>query len=114
MKEINLPEDKLYYSIGEVGEIFDLEAHTLRRWEDEFSDLNPGSSPGGQRRYHRTDLETVARINHLLNEEKFSLDGAREKLANWDQYSKKHRIATEIKIICEETLDEINKFIEKI
>lgn len=71
---------KLYYSIGEVCEVTGLEAHVLRFWEAEFPELEPRKSAGGTRRYRAEDLELIRRIQHLVHEEKYTLEGARRQL----------------------------------
>ena len=73
--------DKLYFSIGEVCDLTDLEAHVLRFWESEFKQLEPPKSQGGTRRYRKKDVEIVQRIKHLVYVEKFTLDGARRQLS---------------------------------
>jgi DNA-binding transcriptional MerR regulator len=72
--------EKLYYSIGEVCEMTSLEAHVLRFWESEFKQLDPPKSTGGTRRYRHRDVELIQRIQHLVQVEKFTLDGARRQL----------------------------------
>ena len=72
---------KLYYSIGEVGELVDLEPHVLRYWESEFADLTPRKNRAGRRVYTEGDIAMLRRIQHLLKEEKYTLDGARQVLA---------------------------------
>lgn len=72
---------KLYRSIGEVGEIVDLEPHVLRYWESEFAELSPRKNRAGRRVYTEEDIVMVRRIQHLLKEEKYTLDGARQVLA---------------------------------
>ncbi len=71
---------KLYYSIGEVCELTGLEAHVLRFWESEFPELAPRKSSGGTRRYQAQDLDLIRRIQHLVHEEKYTLEGARRQL----------------------------------
>ncbi|MEM1268964.1 MAG: MerR family transcriptional regulator [Bacteroidota bacterium] len=71
---------KLYYSISEVSELTQLAPHVLRYWESEFVQLRPKKSPAGNRRYTESDIETVRQIKHLLREQKYTLDGARQAL----------------------------------
>jgi DNA-binding transcriptional MerR regulator len=73
--------EKLYYSIGEVGELLDLEAHVLRYWESEFEALSPRKNRAGRRVYTDDDIEMVRRIKTLLREEKYTIAGARQVLA---------------------------------
>ncbi|WP_208427358.1 MULTISPECIES: MerR family transcriptional regulator [Salinibacter] len=82
-----MPEDEietLYYSIGEVGEIVDQEPHVLRYWEQEFEVLSPRKNRAGRRVYTQDDVETVERIRHLLKDEKYTIEGARQAIARQD------------------------------
>jgi len=75
---------KLYYSIGEVSEMTDLEQHVLRYWESEFDQLQPRKNRAGRRAYTEDDIQTVRRIQHLLKEEKYTIEGARQVLDRGD------------------------------
>ncbi|MDX1530299.1 MAG: MerR family transcriptional regulator [Rhodothermales bacterium] len=72
---------KLYYSISEVAEMTGLEPHVLRYWETEFEELQPKKNRAGNRVYTDRDIEMVRRIQHLLREDKYTLEGARQVLA---------------------------------
>jgi DNA-binding transcriptional MerR regulator len=72
---------KLYYTISEVAATVDEEAHVLRYWETEFKQLRPKKNKAGKRIYTRTDIDIVFRIRHLLRDDKFTLEGARQALA---------------------------------
>lgn len=72
---------KRYYSIREVAELLELPTSKLRYWESEFPQLNPAKNASGHRRYTPEDVETVRLISYLLNIRKYTLQGAREKLA---------------------------------
>jgi DNA-binding transcriptional MerR regulator len=76
----NIP-DKLFYKIGEVCEHVGVQPHVLRYWESEFPMLAPQKNRAGQRVYRRKDLEIVLRIRELLYDEKFTIAGAKRKLA---------------------------------
>lgn len=71
---------KLYYSIGEVSDLVDLEPHVLRYWESEFDVLRPRKNRAGQRAYTEDDIAVVRRIQHLLKVEKYTIAGARQVL----------------------------------
>jgi DNA-binding transcriptional MerR regulator len=73
-------EHRRAYSIGEVADRVDLEAHVLRYWETEFPQLQPPKDAAGRRVYRRVDIRTVERIRHLLKEEKYTIAGARAVL----------------------------------
>lgn len=69
------------YSISQVHALTGVPKSTIRFWEKEFSDfLNPQRSEGNQRRYDKQTVETVSRINQLVNDEGYTLEGARRKL----------------------------------
>ena len=72
--------DKLYYSIGEVRALTDLEPYVLRYWETEFPQLKPKKNSGGQRAYQRKDIELILRIKELLHEQGYTIKGARSVL----------------------------------
>ncbi len=83
-----MPEDeieKLYYSIGEVSDKVGQEPHVLRYWEEEFDVLNPRKNRAGRRVYTTDDIETVERICHLLKDEKYTIEGARQAIKRDDQ-----------------------------
>lgn len=73
--------DKLFYKIGEVCEHVGVQPHVLRYWESEFPMLAPQKNSAGQRVYRRKDLKMVMRIRELLYDEKFTIAGAKRKLA---------------------------------
>ena len=76
---ISIPE-KIFFKIGEVCDIVDVQAHVLRYWETEFSMLSPQKNRSGQRSYRRRDVEIALRIKELLYEEMYTTAGARKKL----------------------------------
>ena len=71
--------DRLFYRIGEVSEVADIESHVLRYWESEFPFLKPRKNKTGQRVYTRKDLELVLKIKTLLYKEKYTIAGVRKK-----------------------------------
>jgi len=73
---------KLYYSIGEVAELTELQPYTLRAWEKEFSALRPRRVRGKNRAYRERDIAIILLIKRLLHEERYSTRGVRQKLKN--------------------------------
>ena len=69
-----------FYSIGEVCEITDLKPHVLRYWESQFKFLNPAKNRSGNRVYQRKEIELVLLVKHLLYSEKYTIEGARQKV----------------------------------
>ena len=71
---------KLYYSIGEVSEMFGVSASLLRYWESEFKILKPQKNRKGDRRYIKKDIHHIERIYTLVKERGFTLEGAKKEL----------------------------------
>ena len=71
---------KVYYSIGEVCDLSGLKPHVLRYWETQFVVLNPTKNRAGNRVYRSRDVEVVLLVKHLLYEEKYTIEGANQKL----------------------------------
>lgn len=71
---------KMYYSIGEVAEIFDVSTSLIRYWEGEFDILKPKKNNKGNRLFTPTDIDNLHLIYHLVKERGFTLDGAKKKL----------------------------------
>jgi DNA-binding transcriptional MerR regulator len=89
-----VPEDTLY-SIAQVNAITGVAKPTIRFWEREFSDfLKPLRTQGNQRRYARTDIEVIERINHLVRIEGFTLEGARKRMET-EQFEENRSILPE-------------------
>lgn len=71
---------KLYYSIGEVAEMFGVNESLLRFWEREFPQLNPQKAGRGIRQYRKEDIETLKLIYYLVKERGMTLPGARQRM----------------------------------
>ena len=69
-----------FFSIGEVCELTELKPHVLRYWESQFKFLSPAKNRSGNRVYQRREIEMVQLVKHLLYSEKYTIDGARQKL----------------------------------
>lgn len=76
---VAIPE-KIFFKIGEVCDIVDVQAHVLRYWETEFPMLSPQKNRSGQRSYRRRDVEIALRIKELLYEDLYTIAGAKKKL----------------------------------
>ena len=72
-----------FFSIGEVCELTDLKPHVLRYWESQFKFLNPAKNRSGNRVYQRREIELIHLVKQLLYTEKYTIDGARQKV---DEY----------------------------
>lgn len=69
-----------FFSIGEVCELTDLKPHVLRYWESQFRFLNPAKNRSGNRVYQRREIELILLVKHLLYTEKYTIEGARQKV----------------------------------
>ncbi|MCL4546967.1 MAG: MerR family transcriptional regulator [Bacteroidetes bacterium] len=82
MKDFGLK--KLYYSISEVSKLTGLEQYILRYWETEFEQLKPGKNRAGNRIYTNKDIKLILQIKRLLREEKYTIEGAKKILTDFD------------------------------
>jgi DNA-binding transcriptional MerR regulator len=74
--------EKLYYSIGEVAELFNVAPSLIRFWESEFEVIKPKKNRKGNRQFTKEDIDSVRTIYHLVKEKGFTLQGAKEMLRN--------------------------------
>ncbi|MES2544874.1 MAG: MerR family transcriptional regulator [Bacteroidota bacterium] len=77
---INLPENKRYYSIGELARAFDVNASLIRFWDKEFDILKPKKNAKGNRMFTPEDVNNLKLIYHLVKERGFTLEGAKTHL----------------------------------
>lgn len=73
--------EKLYYSMGEVAEMFDVNPSLIRYWGTRFAALRPKRNKKGNRMFTAEDIETLKLIHHLVKERGMTLDGARKALS---------------------------------
>ena len=71
---------KLYYSMGEVTEMFAVEPSLIRYWCSQFSCLRPKRNAKGNRMFSPQDIERLKRIHHLLKEKKMTIEGAQKAM----------------------------------
>jgi len=81
--------NKLYFKIGEVGSIAEVEPYVLRYWESEFKAIKPSRTQSKQRIYRKKDVELILEIKKMLYEEKLTIAGARKKLREFNSKDKK-------------------------
>ena len=93
-------ELKLFYSISEVAEMFNVNESTLRFWEKEFPALAPKKAGRGIRQYQQKDIELVRLIHHLVKEEGMTIPGARQRLkVNKDNTDKKVEVIEHLRVL---------------
>lgn len=72
--------EKLYYSIGEVASMFNVNASLIRYWEKEFDVLQPKKNKKGNRFFTSKDIDNIYIIYHLVKERGMTLKGVKKKL----------------------------------
>ena len=78
---------KLYYSIGELSNLFDVNASLLRFWEKEFQFVISKKNAKGNRLYSIKEIEKINRIYHLVKIEGYTIEGAKKALKSKDKIS---------------------------
>ena len=73
-------DKKLYYTIGEVAKMFNVNTSLIRYWEKEFSIIKPKKNRKGNRLFTPKDIENIKLIYHLVKERGMTLQGAKKKL----------------------------------
>tara|TARA_B100001248_G_scaffold108195_1_gene80685 strand:+ start:20513 stop:20848 length:336 start_codon:yes stop_codon:yes gene_type:complete len=80
MKDTNNTSEKLFFKIGEVAKIFNVNISAIRFWEKEFDILKPKKNKKGNRLFTQRDMENLKIIHYLLKERGFTVEGAKKKL----------------------------------
>ena len=99
--------EKLYYTIGEVALMLDVNTSLLRYWEKEFDVLKPKKNAKGDRFFTKDDIENLKLIYHLVREKGYTLDGAKTRLKTDIELTQK-----KFKII--ERLKKVRGFLEEL
>jgi DNA-binding transcriptional MerR regulator len=72
--------EKLYYTIGEVAAMFNVNTSLIRFWEKEFDIIKPKKNKKGNRLFTRQDIDNFHIIFHLVKEKGMTLKGAKKKI----------------------------------
>jgi DNA-binding transcriptional MerR regulator len=98
--------EKLYYTIGEVSKMFDVNTSLIRFWEKEFDIIKPKKNKKGNRLFTQNDVDNFYIIYHLVKERGYTLDGAKKKLAeNKEDTVKNIEVVKSLKSIKDFLLD---------
>jgi len=74
------PTTKLYHSISEVADHFEVNNSLIRFWEQEFDIIKPKRNKKGNRMFTQKDMENFHVIFDLVKTRGYTLQGAKEKL----------------------------------
>lgn len=102
-------QDKLYYSIGEVAQMFDVNTSLIRFWEKEFTVIRPKKNKKGNRMFTKKDVDNFHLIYHMVKEKGYTLKGAKESLA---MENKKEKVDVELEVV--KTLKDVKSFLLRI
>ena len=72
--------EKIYYTIGEVAEMFKVNTSLIRFWEKSFDIIKPFKNKKGNRLFTKQDIDNFHIIYHLVKERGMTLKGAQDKL----------------------------------
>lgn len=94
---------KMYYSIGEVAKMFNVNESLLRYWEKEFPIIAPRKAGGNVRQYRKEDIENIRLVYHLVKEKGMTLQGAKQCLkVNKESTEQTAEVVERLKSIREE------------
>jgi DNA-binding transcriptional MerR regulator len=99
-------QDKHFYSIGEVAEMFGVNASLIRFWENEFDNIKPHKNKKGNRLFTKESIEEIQLIYHLVKERGMTLKGAQQKIKeNKTDVIQENQIVLKLKNIREMLLE---------
>ncbi len=101
-----------FFAIGDVCQLTDLKPHVLRYWESQFRFLSPAKNRSGNRVYQRREIELIMLVKHLLYTEKYTIDGARQRI---DHYRKTGALRAEARYALQhETIENLRRELQDI
>ncbi|MAQ22064.1 MAG: MerR family transcriptional regulator [Flammeovirgaceae bacterium] len=95
---------KKYYSIGEVSGQLSLNTSLIRYWESEFEVLSPKKNKKGLRKYTEKDIEILKKIQSLLKEDGFTIEGAKKHFKS-KELNQENKIISELENIKKKLID---------
>jgi DNA-binding transcriptional MerR regulator len=101
-----------FFAIGDVCQLTDLKPHVLRYWESQFRFLNPAKNRSGNRVYQRREIELIMLVKHLLYTEKYTIEGARQRI---DHYRRTGQLKAEARLALQhETIQNLRAELQAI
>lgn len=108
-------DKKIFFSIKEVADHFDVNVSLLRYWEEEFKEIRPRKTKGGTRQYTREDIEQISVVYYLVKEKGLTLDGARQVLSTKkDEETRRQEVLRKLENIKKELTDLKDAFGETV
>jgi len=102
---------KLYYSIGEVAKIFDVNASLLRFWEKEFDIQIAKKNKKGNRLYSVKEIAVIQTIYDFVKLQGYTIEGAKRALKGNHPIQLKEKDTNEIII---EQLEKIKEKLQQL
>ena len=106
--------EKLYYSISEVCNMTGLKPHVLRYWETAFPMLSPSKGHSGNRVYKPEEIRLIKLISQLLYEERYTIDGARQKIEEMNNSSQQMKLELDTTSVSTTLIDSIKQELSDI
>jgi DNA-binding transcriptional MerR regulator len=107
MDKPDFPTGRIYYTIGEVAGMFNVNTSLIRFWEKEFDIIRPHKNKKGNRLFTPKDVDNFHLIYHLVKERGYTLQGARTKLKENPE-----KLEREFELV--KTLDKLKAFLEAL
>jgi DNA-binding transcriptional MerR regulator len=104
----SLQTGKLFYSIGEVAKMFNVNTSLIRFWEKEFDIIRPKKNKKGNRLFTQADVDNFHIIYNLVKERGYTLQGVKSKLKE----NKKEETTDNFEVV--KTLKRIKDFLLEI
>ncbi len=90
---------------GEVEKLTGVKSHVLRYWEENIPFLSPQKDSFGRRLYSSRDVQIILRLKHLIQEKKYTVEGAQEQLVFEATNSDNANMVKEINMLKNELID---------
>ncbi len=92
--------EKVFYTIGEVADMFQVKTSAIRFWENEFDVIKPQKNKKGNRLFSPEDIEQIKLIYYLVKERGLTISGAKQKLKdNREETIANHELVDRLKNI---------------
>src|SRR5437867_2041074 len=101
-----------FFSIGEVCQLTDLKPHVLRYWESQFRFLSPAKNRSGNRVYKSREVELIMLVKHLLYTEKYTIEGARQRIEQYRRSGELKGVAT--RASSRQTIQDLRSSLDRI